>query len=127
MTPAVREWVKKAEADLATGRRELRVRRAPNFDAVCFHAQQAAEKYIKAELQHVGATYPKTHDLVALLDRLGASHPLQLWRSQLRVLSAYAVAYRYPGAAASRENAKGALQVARQVRKTARMSLGLGP
>jgi HEPN domain-containing protein len=30
---------------------ELRARRAPNYDAACFHAQQCAEKYLKALLQ----------------------------------------------------------------------------
>ena len=33
------EWVQKAEGDYDTARRELRLRRLPNYDAVCFHAQ----------------------------------------------------------------------------------------
>jgi len=48
MKPLTREWVSKAEGDYATARREVRARRQPNFDAACFHAQQCAEKYIKA-------------------------------------------------------------------------------
>lgn len=36
------EWLAKAAGDLATARRELRVRKEQNFDAVCFHAQQSA-------------------------------------------------------------------------------------
>ena len=44
------EWMEKAEGDYATAERELRARRRPNYDAVCFHAQQAAEKYLKAFL-----------------------------------------------------------------------------
>ena len=54
MTPLTREWVAKAEGDYATARREARARRQPNFDAVCFHAQQCAEKYVKALLQETG-------------------------------------------------------------------------
>jgi len=50
MKPLTSEWVEKAEGDLATAKREIRVRKAPNFDAVCFHAQQCAEKYLKALL-----------------------------------------------------------------------------
>ena len=50
MKPLTSEWVEKAEADRSTARRELRVRKAPNFDAVCFHSQQCAEKYLKAVL-----------------------------------------------------------------------------
>jgi HEPN domain-containing protein len=44
MTPLAAEWVSKAEGDYATARRELRARNKPNFDAVCFHAQQCVEK-----------------------------------------------------------------------------------
>jgi HEPN domain-containing protein len=50
MTPLTREWIDKAEGDFATARREIRVRQAPNYDAVCFHAQQCVEKYLKARL-----------------------------------------------------------------------------
>lgn len=48
MQPLTTEWVQKAEGDLTTARRELRARSAPNYDACCFHAQQCAEKYLKA-------------------------------------------------------------------------------
>ncbi|PKO09515.1 MAG: hypothetical protein CVU40_09435 [Chloroflexi bacterium HGW-Chloroflexi-2] len=41
MNPLTIEWVNKAEADLLTARREFRTRKSPNYDAVCFHAQQA--------------------------------------------------------------------------------------
>ncbi len=44
MNPLTSEWVEKAEGDLVTAQRELRARNKPNYDAACFHAQQAAEK-----------------------------------------------------------------------------------
>ena len=59
MKPLTREWVEKGEGDRSTARRELRVRKSPNFDAVCFHAQQCAEKYLKALLQERGAAIPR--------------------------------------------------------------------
>jgi HEPN domain-containing protein len=43
MNPLTHEWVDKAKADLRTAKREYRVKVEPNFDAVCFHSQQAAE------------------------------------------------------------------------------------
>ncbi len=46
MNAVVEEWVAKAEGDFATARRENRVTRSTHFDAVCFHAQQGAEKYL---------------------------------------------------------------------------------
>jgi HEPN domain-containing protein len=67
MNPLTLEWVNKAEGDTITARRELRVRISPNYDATCFHAQQTAEKYLKAFLQENAANIPKTHQLVDLL------------------------------------------------------------
>jgi HEPN domain-containing protein len=52
------EWVEKADGDFATAGRELRARRYPNYDAGCFHAQQVAEKYLKAFLQEHDRTFP---------------------------------------------------------------------
>jgi HEPN domain-containing protein len=46
MNDLVAEWVQKAQGDFNVARREIRVRRAPNYDACCFHAQQSAEKYL---------------------------------------------------------------------------------
>ena len=50
MSAILDEWIAKAEGDFATAQRELRARRAPNYDAACFHSQQCAEKYLKAFL-----------------------------------------------------------------------------
>ncbi|MGH9448212.1 MAG: HEPN domain-containing protein [Terriglobia bacterium] len=66
MNATVREWVDKAEVDYATAGRELLATEFPNFDAVCFHAEQAVEKLMKAMLIHLGVTPPRTHDLVVL-------------------------------------------------------------
>lgn len=68
MNPLTLEWIDKAEADMLTARREYRARKSPNFDAVCFHAQQAAEKYVKAVLQESGMQIPRIHSLVDLLE-----------------------------------------------------------
>jgi len=54
MKPLTLEWVEKAERDYETMERESRVRKNPNPDAVCFHAQQCVEKYIKARLCEEG-------------------------------------------------------------------------
>ncbi len=44
MKPITREWVDKAESDFNSASRELRVRKSPNYDDACFHAQQCAER-----------------------------------------------------------------------------------
>lgn len=66
MKRATREWIDKAEGDYAVAGREFAAA-TPVFDAVCFHAQQCAEKYLKALLQEHSVEFPRTHDLVALV------------------------------------------------------------
>jgi len=68
MNELAAEWLQKAEGDYATAGRETRARRHPNYDAACFHAQQAAEKYLKAFLQEYNLLFPRTHSLIELLE-----------------------------------------------------------
>ena len=63
MRPETAEWVAKAEADFASMRRETSVDQSPNYDLICFLAQQCVEKYLKALLCEEGIAFPKTHDL----------------------------------------------------------------
>jgi len=128
MNELAAEWVEKAEGDYATAGRELRTRHRPNYDAVCFHAQQMAEKYLKAFLQEHGAIFPKTHSLIVLLELclpLDASFESQ--RELLVLLDRYAVRYRYPGESADKAEARQALQAATTVRVFAREKLGIAP
>lgn len=118
MQPLTSEWVQKAEGDLATARRELRARTAPNYDAACFHAQQCAEKYLKALLQEAVTPFGKTHNLSLLLDLLKDQYPtLELIRPTLAMLSAYAVEYRYPGESADKDVARQAVKMAEEVKQ----------
>ena len=126
MKPLTREWVEKAEADFATARRELRVRKLPNYDAVCFHCQQCVEKYLKARLQEDRTVFRKTHDLGVLLDLLLPSY--QTWgvlRPELLTLNNFAVAYRYPGESSDVKTAHDAMDRCKRVRAVVRKSLGL--
>ena len=93
---------------------------------MCFHAQQCAEKYLKALLIAQGRPFPKTHDLLTL-DTLctEAGFLLGLGPSQLGTLSAYAVKVRYPGEEPTWEEAQEALEIARAVRRFARGVFGL--
>jgi HEPN domain-containing protein len=124
----IAEWVAKAEADIATARRELLVRKQANFDAVCFHAQQCVEKYLKAKLVDAGITFHKTHDLVALLALLLPKEPLwQPWKPSLAKLTHYAVTVRYPGESAGKRDAAEAVKLAESICIEVRLSLGLEP
>ncbi len=67
MNALVAEWIRKAEGDQLTAKRESEVLDAPNWDAVCFHAQQAVEKSLKALLQQEEVPFTRTYDLTQLL------------------------------------------------------------
>jgi HEPN domain-containing protein len=111
MKPSTAEWVDKAEGDFTTAQRELRARKKPNYDAVCYHAQQSTEKYLKAWLQENGIIIPKTHDLVQLLSLCPENMGLHSLRDGFSKLSAYAVEFRYPGENADKISAKEAMKI----------------
>ncbi|MDL1964294.1 MAG: HEPN domain-containing protein [Deltaproteobacteria bacterium] len=113
MKKLVAEWVKKAEGDVGTAKREAKVKEAAtNWDAVCFHAQQAVEKYLKGLLQKNEITFSKTHDLSVLLNLILPVFPdLKKLSDDLEWLSAFAVEFRYPGEEAVEEDAKFALAI----------------
>jgi HEPN domain-containing protein len=126
MKPMTAEWIAKAEADFATVERECRARKNPNYDGVCFHAQQCAEKCLKAWLCEAGISYRKTHDLVALLEQVLSEEPQwDAFREDLGFLSDFAVSYRYPGESAERESALDARCRCRRFRRAIRQALGL--
>lgn len=126
MRPITREWIDKAEGDWATTRREMRVRKEPNYDAVCFHAQQCAEKYLKARLQEANIPFSKTHDLVKLLKTVLAVEPSwNVLETALIPLADFAVEYRYPGISATRAEAKIAVAHCGTVRRVVRRVFGL--
>ena len=108
MKPITREWIRKAEGDWAAANVLFRARRNPNYDATCFHAQQCAEKYLKARLEDAGVAVGKTHDLVKLLSLILPTEPAwNVLRQDLIVLTEFAVDYRYPGSSATKARREG--------------------
>ena len=66
-------------------------------DAVCFHCQQCAEKYLKALLQELGQPIAKTHDLQRLfVDVLPFEPSLKPLRRGAVSLTQFAVDYSLP-------------------------------
>ncbi len=111
------QWLKKARNDIITAQQTLLLPDGPT-DTVCFHAQQAVEKALKAYLTSLHIPFPKTHDLLHLLnlitDPLG---PLGAFRNALAELTDYSVAVRYPDDEfePSRKEAKNALQTSQDI------------
>jgi len=126
MKPITAEWIEKAEGDFRTAGRESGSTDQPNYDAVCFHSQQCAEKYVKAFLVEAETAFPKSHDLTRLLDLgLPIDSSLEEIRPELARLTDYAVEFRYPGQSADRELAQHALEDCRTVRARVRARLSL--
>ena len=91
------QWIIHAESDLRLGRLgadDPSVLR----EQVCFHAQQAAEKSLKAVLLSRKIEFPYTHDIKGLLkiaETIALVIPPAI--QQAALLTPYAVETRYPG------------------------------
>jgi len=125
MKPETQELVNLAEGDWAAAQWQ---RQAPSLvpHVVCFLAQQSAEKYMKAFLEEHSISYPRTHDLVELLDLSGnLLSELQPFRAELAALTQYAVLPRYRSVVLTQQEVDEALRIAERVRTTIRAKLGL--
>jgi HEPN domain-containing protein len=112
-----RRWLIRADHDLITARQTLLLADGPT-DTPCFHAQQAIEKSLKALLTYHQIAFPKTHDLLRLLDlTLTLLSELEEYREQFSDMEVYAVSIRYPdvGFDPSREEAVEALTLAETI------------
>jgi HEPN domain-containing protein len=126
MKPITREWINKAEGDWGSAQRDYRARKDPNYDGACFHAQQCAEKYLKARLVEAGLRFGRTHDLEALLRLVLPVEPAwNAFSTDLDFLNDFAVDYRYPGVSATKGTAKDAVASCRRVRRMIRIAFGL--
>jgi HEPN domain-containing protein len=92
----VQAWIGKAENDLKNIELVLPYEDAP-LDTVCFHAQQAAEKYLKALLTFLGTAFPKTHDIPELLLLLPEDSQVPSSVGDMSDVADAAVGVRYPG------------------------------
>ena len=92
-----REWLNRARSNLARAKAQI-----PDvyLEDLCFDAQQAAEKAIKALLIKREVVFPYVHDLarlVTLLEAVGQEIPAVVRRAEN--LTRYAAVTRYPGLA----------------------------
>ena len=90
-----REWLNRARSNLAMAKN-----RVPDayLEDLCFEAQQAAEKAIKAVMIRRNIEFPYVHDLahlLSLLEEVGEIIPESVLQAE--ELTSYAVDTRYPG------------------------------
>jgi HEPN domain-containing protein len=127
--PAVLEkvthWLAYADEDLRFAQHGFSMLDSRPHHLIAYHAQQCAEKYLKAYLIFHVIDFPYTHDIAQLLEMCAAHAP---WAGELRdaeELTPYAIAARYPGEdeEVGEAEARRAVEVAVRVRETVRRSL----
>jgi HEPN domain-containing protein len=124
-----RHWFQKAENDLLDVRNNLDAEHYPS-DTVCFHCQQAAEKYLKGFLAWHKVSFAKTHDLLELLKQVKQVTEADAERLSicLLLLDPYSVGIRYPlehEQDPDEQEVEEAVDAAYAVRAWVRLQLGL--
>ena len=110
------EWLARAKGDLALASAPL-----PSggfYEDLCFHAQQAAEKALKAIYQHHGWTFRYVHDLEELLAGLrdkGLTPPRGVGEAVRLTIYAFDSRYPGPGEPVTEEEFRHALDLAKAV------------
>ena len=113
-----RSWFQVANEDILTAD-QLMQYEDPVLRSVCFHCQQAVEKYIKGLIIYLDGDFSYTHDISRLLDELRKyEKDLILEDLEPDQLTSYAVEARYPEPenSLSIERAREAVSIAHQVR-----------
>ena len=127
MKKTTREWVRKAENDFQFADGALK-RGERHYDQICFLCQQSSEKFLKALMEEIGLTVPKTHNLDGLRIALQPHcASLRSFRRGLLFRTDFAVDSRYPGNWTTKRQAHAAHRWAALVRQECRTILGIKP
>ncbi len=123
------QWLKYADEDIQLARHALTLSTGVPYRLIAYHAQQCAEKALKAFLVRHRIDFPYTHNISRLLELCSASAQ---WGDSLQdaeELSAFAITTRYPGVEeeVSREEALRAIDIADLVRETIGRELSIMP
>lgn len=125
MTKIIKQWFKYAATDLKMAKNSLNF--STEFKAIsAFHSQQCAEKAIKGYLAHHKVRFPKTHNINDLIDLVIDIDPILAKKvRKSRILTDYAVVYRYPDAERKPltvAKAKSAIKLAEMVLEACKVS-----
>jgi len=92
----VEKWLFRANEDIAVIDRLEQSGAQAYASTICFHAQQAVEKYLKSLLAWKGVDFPRTHDVDFLLAECRKVVGGELDRIDLKSLTDFGVSIRYP-------------------------------
>ncbi len=122
----VGQWLALADEDLQLATYALKMRqKARPFRLIAYHAQQCAEKCLKAFLVYHNVDFPYTHNIRRLLK---LCEKYAAWAEKLKdaeELTQYSITARYPGQAeeVTSQEAQRTVSLARQVRNQVRAGL----
>ena len=89
-------WIKRAKKDLLTAEHELSFHDAVT-ESICFHCQQATEKFLKAYLVFLDISFAKTHEIGELIIKCeDKDKEISVFKEEADKLTDYAVDIRYP-------------------------------
>ena len=123
----ISEWVEKADEDYFFAKKHLQDEDS-FFSPLCFHAQQAAEKYLKSYIIAHDLPFRKVHDLLELLNIcLSRDDSFEEIRDEVILLQRYYVDTRYPAVwpvGTEKNDAYEALEAAGRIREFILEKLG---
>ncbi|MDR4497206.1 MAG: HEPN domain-containing protein [Candidatus Scalindua sp.] len=91
----IEEWIKKADED--SGFASSIIENSTYFAQICFHYQQAAEKYLKSFIIAYDLEFSKIHDLIKLLNTCLLKEPsLSIIQDECIYLNRFYIDTRYP-------------------------------
>ncbi|NQS98874.1 MAG: HEPN domain-containing protein [candidate division Zixibacteria bacterium] len=114
----INSWIKKAEKDLLTAEHELSFSDAVT-ESICFHCQQAVEKYLKAYLVFLSIPFTKTHEIGELITKCeNKDNEIFVFKEEADKLTDYAISIRYPEEPLepTLKEAKEAFEMAKKIR-----------
>lgn len=121
----VHQWLQYADEDLLFAKHGLTLRTSVPYRLIAYHAQQCAEKCLKAYLVFHLVDFPFTHNLARLIE---LAQQCRTWPASIfdaEELTPYAITARYPGESepCSADEARRAIGIAEQTRDLVRHAL----
>ncbi|MCX5803195.1 MAG: HEPN domain-containing protein [Proteobacteria bacterium] len=121
----VKEWIVYGDEDLRLARHALKLLSGCPYRLIAYHAQQCAEKYLKAYLVFHLVDFPYTHNISHLLELCSEKTDWLKKLGSAEELTPYAITARYPGEdeKVTKKEAIRAINLAADVRRVVRKAL----
>ncbi len=110
----VKRWIEIAEEDYRLAQHTFQMESNVPYRLIGYHAQQSAEKYLKAYLVSKLIDFPYTHSIEHLVSLIESNNNISGMFPEAYELTNYAISRRYPGdyGSVSYEEAKKAMKLA---------------